>query len=373
MDKKHLIVVLFALFFTVAVVVGLKIPVFDLASLFGTDSGQAQQSCNSQIYTINQPSGYSFSKECVQNNGVIYSDDSRFSFFNVAGGVLPSGYSYVRTPNISAKNDSNLNWSVTLQSDSVVYLYFRRRIAPTSVPSWVENEFVSNTSATPVDVQSLNHYLLRKSTITSKVGVYDTYFVRRSAGSTINFGPANNALSMYVVVVVPDNESVRTPGPVLECPTGVDCNNDGPVSTPVATTIVGTPRVTPVQTPRLSPDPTVGTNPTPAQGSRETAVYLQTQSNSGQSGYAVITEMSSNQTRVSISLFGGNYSNQPAHIHSGSCSNPGNVIYPLNNVNGTSITFLNVPYTTVVNSLGVVNIHKSVAESNVHTACGVRP
>ncbi|MDQ3099674.1 MAG: hypothetical protein M3Q44_08070 [bacterium] len=377
MDKKHLLIVVFAVIFTSVVLIGLRVPIFNLSQLSRNDSGSAQ-SCAGQNYAITQPTGHVFAKQCTQSGGLIYSNDSRFTFFDVPGGQLPTGFSYVQTNNVNAKNDRNLNWSITLQADSMVYVYYRRRIAITAPPSWLDSNFTSNTAATPIDINALNNYLLRKNNANNKIGVYDIYFAERSSGSVLNFGPAsegnNSALSMYLVSVIP----VRNPPSPSSSPTcapGIDCGNDGGTATPIPTT---NPTATPIRTPSPSAaqtaipsaDPTAGSSATPAPGARETSVYLQTQNNSGQSGYAIITELSPTRTRVSLSLFGGNYTNQPAHIHSGTCANPGPVIYPLLNVDGISITYLDLPYTTVVSSLGLVNIHKSVAESNVYTACG---
>ncbi len=386
MDKKHVLIVLFALVFTVLVIVGIQIPALNLSQLSRSDSSSAQQGCNGTAFDITtQAPGHTFSKQCVQQNAQIYANDPRFTFHDVANGILPRDFTYIQTDNVAAKNDRNLNWSITLKADANVYVFYRRRIAPTAVPAWLDNDFTSNTAAHPVDLQSLNHYLLRKNSSNAKIGVYDAYFAQRSAGSVINFGPASDnnstALSMYIVVVIPQLITLPTSDPTSSvaptCVPGIDCNNDGtfiPTNSPTPTpsrTPSPTPSRTPSPTPTNTPDPTVQPTTTPGPGAQETAVYLQTQGNSGQSGYAVITEMSANQTRVSLSLFGGNYTAQPAHIHSGTCASPGGIIYNLNSVDGTSITYLNVPYTTVINSLGIVNIHKSAADAT-QTACGTK-
>ncbi len=379
MDKKHLLIVLFALVFTSIVAIGLRVPFLNIASFFRTDSSDAQQACFVHTFSItSQPVGHIFSQECVRDGGQIYSNDQRFTFYDVGGGVLPRGFTYVKTDDVAAKNDPNLHWSITLQQDSTIYVYFRRKIAVTQPPSWINDTFTSNTAQTPIDILSLNHYLLRKSTTNPKVGAYDAYFAQRSAGSVINFGPAydanSKALSMYIVAVLPD---IITSAPTAS-PVPTNSRTAAPSQTATATQSPvpsSTITVTRSPAPTATPAPT-GDNASPGTtavpNARETSVYLQTQNGSGQSGYAIITEMSATQTRVSLSLFGGNYTNQPAHIHSGTCANPGGVIYPLNNVTGTSITYLNVPYATVVGNLGIVNIHKSVAESAVYTACGAK-
>ncbi len=367
MDKKHLIIVLFAVLFTSSLLIFFRVPVLSLSRLSQKDLSSAQDACNFRSYNVTtQPAGHIFTKQCVNDGALIYEGDSRYTFFNVPGGVLPAGFSYVRTDNVNAKNDLSLNWNITLVEDSIVYVYYRRRLAPTRPPAWLDSTFTSNTAQTAIDVNALNHYLLRKNNANTQIGAYDAYFVQRSAGSVINFGPAtdgsNPALSMYIVAVVSDPSGSPSPSAFPVCQPGIDCDNDGGnVVSP-----------TPIATSTASPDPTAFAEPTSNPNARETSVFLQTRNGSGQSGYAVITEMGSTQTRVSLSLFGGNYTDQPARIQSGSCTAPGAVVYTLNNVNGTSITYLNVPYSTVVNNIGIVNITKSAAEANASTACGVK-
>jgi hypothetical protein len=103
-------------------------------------------------------------------------------------------------------------------------------------------------------------------------------------------------------------------------------------------------------------------------------IPLSEQNDLGQSGTAVLTETKEGKLNVKLSMSGGKFTlPQPAHIHVGSCPNPGAVKYPLNNVvNGMSETVLDVKLDDVMKSADklAINVHKSAAESKVYTACG---
>lgn len=103
-------------------------------------------------------------------------------------------------------------------------------------------------------------------------------------------------------------------------------------------------------------------------------ILLTEQNKLGQSGQAVISEGPNGNAVVTITMTGGTFPDpQPAHIHVGSCPNPGAVKYPLTNlVGGKSVTTLDASYDEVVNPKEkmAINIHKSAAESKVYTACG---
>ncbi len=108
------------------------------------------------------------------------------------------------------------------------------------------------------------------------------------------------------------------------------------------------------------------------QQSNSMSVTLAAQNDSTQAGTATLTEKDG-KTTVSVTLTNPvDDSPQPAHIHSGACPTPGEVVYPLTNlVGGKSETVLDVPLATLKKALPLaINIHKSEAESSVYISCG---
>lgn len=106
-------------------------------------------------------------------------------------------------------------------------------------------------------------------------------------------------------------------------------------------------------------------------------VNLFEQNDLGQTGTAVLRENESGQLMVELSMTGGSFSApQPAHIHLGSCQEPGAVEYPLTNVvDGESVTTLDVSWSELVaaDTPMAINVHKSAAEASVYTSCGDLP
>jgi len=101
-------------------------------------------------------------------------------------------------------------------------------------------------------------------------------------------------------------------------------------------------------------------------------VELEEQNDSGESGTAILKE-ENNQTTVTITMTGFQEDvSQPAHIHVGSCPDVGAVSYPLTNVlNGESETTLDVTLAQLESELPLgINVHKSVDNASVWTACG---
>ena len=107
-------------------------------------------------------------------------------------------------------------------------------------------------------------------------------------------------------------------------------------------------------------------------GQRKLVVSLLADSNSGQSGYAEITEKNG-KAKVEIVLAGIPVpSKQPAHIHAGNRPNLGAVKYPLNDVvNGRSETMLGITFDQLLSErpLGI-NVHKSATEMSISVASG---
>ncbi|MDQ3099203.1 MAG: metallophosphoesterase [bacterium] len=168
-------------------------------------SEYAQQCLSSSFYTVNQPSGYTFSKNCAVVNAQIYQNDSRYTFFNIPVGQ--SNSSYIQTPNVGIKEDLNLTWSVDITAPSTIYLLTRKIPSVTApLPAWITNEY---TKITPNEFTgtNLNTYLLRKNN-DGLLGVYDIW-IRSGGPSTghVTFSaastPNNVAYSMYIVMLKP--------------------------------------------------------------------------------------------------------------------------------------------------------------------------
>lgn len=114
-------------------------------------------------------------------------------------------------------------------------------------------------------------------------------------------------------------------------------------------------------------------SPTPAAS--PISVTLNAINRSGESGTATLQEMDG-KVQVSINLTGKTTASpQPAHIHVGTCTNVGNIIYPLTDVvSGQSTTTLPVDMATLMaKGKTVINVHQSVKQINTHVACGTLP
>ncbi len=99
---------------------------------------------------------------------------------------------------------------------------------------------------------------------------------------------------------------------------------------------------------------------------------LKEQNVSGEHGQ-VYWEEKNGKVVVTIDLVGEPKSaSQPAHLHVGTCQNPGAIKYPLSNVvGGKSETTLNVSYDQLKQDLPLIaNVHKSDAEIKTYVACG---
>ncbi|MBU6415165.1 peptidoglycan-binding protein [Patescibacteria group bacterium] len=109
---------------------------------------------------------------------------------------------------------------------------------------------------------------------------------------------------------------------------------------------------------------------------KQVTVQLNEQNGSGESGTAILTQVDGTAA-VKIEVVRSGPAPlvdtpQLAHIHRGSCSELGNISYPLNAlVNGKSETTLAVSLDTLLTQLPLaINIHKSLAEAQIYVACG---
>lgn len=99
---------------------------------------------------------------------------------------------------------------------------------------------------------------------------------------------------------------------------------------------------------------------------------LDMQNGSYETGTATLQEVNG-KVVVTLALIGYTKGvSQPAHIHVGSCPNPGAVKYPLTSVvDGQSVTTIDTTL-AALKSMGklAINVHKSIAQSNVYYSCG---
>ncbi|MEK7622102.1 MAG: hypothetical protein AAB415_02890 [Patescibacteria group bacterium] len=101
-------------------------------------------------------------------------------------------------------------------------------------------------------------------------------------------------------------------------------------------------------------------------------VTLATQNQSGETGQALLTEVDG-QVKVVMNITDTPLGvAQPAHIHRGSCTTVGEVLYTLSPVTeGVSETTITATLLALKSSLPLaINVHKSVAEIGTYVACG---
>lgn len=133
--------------------------------------------------------------------------------------------------------------------------------------------------------------------------------------------------------------------------------------------------ITPIPTASVSASPTPVPSPTVAPNTPMSA-SLESVRGSGytQSGGAsLVAENGKVRVTVLVNSVADLKNPQPAHIHVGGCPGSGAIVYPLNDiVNGQSVTVLNTTLAQIRRQLPLaINIHKSSAQPDVYTACGV--
>jgi hypothetical protein len=104
----------------------------------------------------------------------------------------------------------------------------------------------------------------------------------------------------------------------------------------------------------------------------ETKVFnLQAQGSSGETGTATLNEKNGKTTVVLNVKNEPAGIEQPAHIHSGSCDNLGQVKYPLASpLNGKSTTAINATFAQLKSLLPLaINVHKSVDDIATSVSC----
>jgi hypothetical protein len=114
---------------------------------------------------------------------------------------------------------------------------------------------------------------------------------------------------------------------------------------------------------------------TTAAGEAESvSVDIGEQNGSGESGTATLTA-DGEQTVVTIELSGAPADTpQPAHIHTGSCAEIGDVVHPLENVvGGMSETTVAAPIADLQGAAFAINVHESEEAIQNYVACGEIP
>ncbi len=108
-----------------------------------------------------------------------------------------------------------------------------------------------------------------------------------------------------------------------------------------------------------------------AGGNGDVTVELAAQNDSGQSGTATLTSAGDAQTTVTVELSNPPGAPQPAHIHSGTCEELGEVVYPLENVEGgTSETTVDASLEELQDGEFAINAHESEENISNYVACG---
>jgi hypothetical protein len=100
------------------------------------------------------------------------------------------------------------------------------------------------------------------------------------------------------------------------------------------------------------------------------------QSNSGQTGKAVLNPTADGKTQVVITLTGTpTGSQEPAHIHRGTCrALDAKPAFPLSTVvDGKSTTIIDTPIKSLQSGQYAINVHQSTSNLGYYVACGNIP
>ncbi len=101
-------------------------------------------------------------------------------------------------------------------------------------------------------------------------------------------------------------------------------------------------------------------------------VTLSAQNGSGENGTATLTQVGGD-VQVVIALSGAPAATaQPAHIHTGTCSDLGGVAYPLTSVTGgkSTTTVKGVTIAALLAKPTAINVHQSADDLQKYVACG---
>ena len=104
-----------------------------------------------------------------------------------------------------------------------------------------------------------------------------------------------------------------------------------------------------------------------AEAGQSLTIALGELDGSGQSGWATLTNRGA-KTEVVLSATAG--ISELNHIHSGSCSDLGGVVYPLTNMaDGASVTTVDATLDSLIAGSFAINLHKA-GDASVYTSCG---
>ena len=135
------------------------------------------------------------------------------------------------------------------------------------------------------------------------------------------------------------------------------------------TVSLGAPRAPAVS----SEDPNMAASYT-NRAMRSVRYPVASQGGSGVLGSVLLADYGDGITVVTIALQGTPPSgNHPAHFHAGNCGSGGDIVVPLNNVNGAtgfSSTVTNVPFDAIIGGDHYLNIHLSSDQIATIVACG---
>jgi uncharacterized surface protein with fasciclin (FAS1) repeats len=108
--------------------------------------------------------------------------------------------------------------------------------------------------------------------------------------------------------------------------------------------------------------------------SRSVRYPVNTVGESGVSGSVLVADYGFDTAIVTILLRGtAPDGNHPAHFHLGNCDSNGDIVVPLENVNGAtglSVTSMTAPYDVIVEGDHYLNVHLSAEAVNTIVACG---
>ncbi len=254
----HLVVTFLAFVITILSLYLIKLnPAILLSSLRILDRSSAAVNCTSSTLsaigarTFNGFHTFSTEVGCIVPGlqEEVYLNDPQYTFYQVPSSLSTKAIAYIKTPNTSMMNITDLSWDAQITAASDVYIFYRK-IPNTTItpPAWITNAY---TRQTPDSVSTLSPFLLRlKNNDSSQTGVYDVYKYNNSGFLGVlhlaEAIPANNSFSysMYLVGVVPLSAPTYSP-------------TSSPALSPSATSA-------PSSTPNRSASPTAAPTRTPS-------------------------------------------------------------------------------------------------------------